>query len=435
MDPRLQAAALLADLDSRGGTAKERWDRDRTGAETALVLGTLRRRGTLDAILQGHASRRLGVLRPPTRAALRTALFELLYLDGAPAHAIVHAAVENVKALGRPGDAPFVNGLLRGIQRGFRKVPAAEATDPRRTLPRDGTAISFKKSVFPDRNHDPAGFLAARGSTALWIAARRLAELGLDRALACLELQARTPDTVVRVVAGREAEARAALSSAGLPLRDGPRPGLLVLPPSVRASALFEACGALVTVQDAVASLVAPFLAPPPSSRVLDACAAPGGKTTHLAELVGPAGRVVACDVTEERLAMVRENAARLSLDNIECVLVPADPGEGFDAALVDAPCSNTGVLARRPEARWRAREKDLRGLAERQLKILRGAAARVRPGGAVVYSTCSLEGEENLGVVESFLKRGGFLLEEARTVHAEEGGGDGGFMARLRRV
>ncbi|MGQ0612612.1 MAG: transcription antitermination factor NusB [Planctomycetaceae bacterium] len=435
MDPRKQAAALLADLDARGGTAKERWDSSRTGAETALVLGTLRRRGTLDAILQVHASRRLALLRPPTRAVLRAALFELLFLDDAPAYAIVHAAVENVKALGRPGDASFVNGLLRGIQRGFRTVPRAEATDPRRTLPRNGEALSFKQSVFPDRNHDPAGFLAARGSTAPWIAARRLAELGLARALVCLDLQARTPDTVVRIRAGREAEARAALSSAGLTFRDGPRPGLLVLPPAVRASALFEACGALVTAQDAVASLVAPFLAPPPSSRVLDACAAPGGKTTHLAELVGPAGRVVACDVTEERLELVRENAARLSLDNIECVLVPAAPGSEFDAVLVDAPCSNTGVLARRPEARWRAREKDLRGLADRQLRILREAAERARPGAAVVYSTCSLEAEENLGVVESFLKRGGFLLEEARTIQVDEGGGDGGFMARLRRV
>jgi 16S rRNA (cytosine967-C5)-methyltransferase len=447
MDARFQAASMLLDLHVRGGTAKGRWQEPRTGAETALVLGTLRRRGTLDAILAAHSTRRLPLVKPAALAVLRTALFELLFQDGAPPHAVVDAAVENVKSLGRPEDAAFVNALLRAILRGSRRVAPEEARDLRRALPREGAWILFARSVFPDRNHDPAGFLAARASVPPWIARRRLAELGFERALECLDLQARTPDTHLRVRSGLEEAARAALSRAGVPFRDGPREGMLTLPPHVRAAAVLEVCGPIVFVQDAVASQVAPFLlakdpagggrgpVPAPFTKVLDWCAAPGGKTTHLADLLGDSGKVVACDLTEERLVLVRENVERLGLRNVELRAHPADLPRDFDAVLVDAPCSNTGVLARRPEARWRVRERHLFGLAQRQLRILADAAAHARPGGVVVYATCSLEPEENAGVVERFLARGGFALEEARTVRPDEAAGDGGFMARMRRV
>lgn len=436
MDARLQAAEVLLRLHTRGGTAKDAWeDTPRTPAETALVLGVLRRRGTLDAILAAHSSRKLPLIKPPTLAVLRAALFEMLYLDDAPAHAVVQAAVENCRALERFADAGFVNALLRAILRGSERVSPEKATDRRRALPRDGLAILFKKSVFPDANADPAAFLAARGSTPPWIARRRLNELGLDRALCCLDLQAATPETILRVAPGRLDDARTALASAGIGFREGPRAGLLTVGAAVRVSAILEACGAFVTVQDAVASRVAPFLGAGPGMRVLDYCAAPGGKATHLAEIVGPAGRVTACDISAERLELVGENSRRLGLPQVECRALPADLPSDYDGVLVDAPCSNTGVLARRPEARWRVREKDLPGLAQRQLKILREAAGHARPGGAVVYSTCSLEAEENLGVVQAFLARGGFSLEEAVTVAPDEGGGDGGFMARLRRL
>jgi len=404
------------------------WTDLRTGAETTLVLGVLRRRGTLDAILAAHSARRLALLKPETLAVLRSALFELLFLDDAPAHATIHAAVENVRALGRHKDAGFVNAVLRGVQRGCRRVPRAEATDLRRSLPRAEVSLLFRKSVFPDRNQSPDAFLAARASTAPWIARRRLNELGFDRALACLELQAETPATHLRVAPGREDEVRQALTAAGIAFRDG---RLLTLPPTVRLGLVFEAVGAFVVVQDAVASLVAPFVAPERGARVLDYCAAPGGKATHLAQLVGPEGHVTAWDLSPDRLARVGENAARLRLAHLVC----EEPAGEYAAVLVDAPCSNTGVLARRPEARWRVRERHLPGLTERQLRILKDAAGFVGPGGTLVYSTCSLEPEENLGVVQAFVARGGFRLEDARTLYPDEAEGDGGFMARLRRV
>jgi 16S rRNA (cytosine967-C5)-methyltransferase len=431
-DARRSAAETLLALEVRRATVHDVWEGPRAAAETALVLGTLRRRGTLDAVLRTHSTRKIAALKPETRTALRVGLYEILFLDDAPSHAVVHAAVENARALGREADAGYVNGLLRAILRGSRRVPPAEDADARKSLPRAGTTIVFEKAVFPDPESRPGDFLAARGSTALWIARRRLAELGFARALACLDLQAATPSTHLRPAPGRGAEVEAALSAAGIAWRAGPHPLVITLPPQVRISDVMAACGALVVVQDAVASLVAPFLAPAPGARVLDFCAAPGGKATHLAQLVGPGGEVTAHDASAERLELVRENAERLGLAWLRC----GPPAGEYDAVLVDAPCSNTGVLARRPEARWRVREKHLPGLAERQRKILKDAARHVRPGGRLVYSTCSLEPEENTGVVQSFLGAGsGFRLEEARTLYPDEAAGDGGFMARLARV
>ncbi len=432
---RLQATRTLLELHLRHTTTKHLWKGPRAGAETALVLGALRRRGTLDAILQTYSSRKLPLVKPETLACLRIAAFELLFLDDSPQHAVVHAAVQNAKELERYKDTGFLNALLRGVMRGCKRVPTGEATDMRRMLPLNGESHLFGRSVFPDPRHDAAGFLAARASVPRWIAERRLDEWGLERALVCLGLQAETPHTYVRMAAGREDEVRAALESAGIAFSDGPHARLLDLPPSVKIGPVFQAAGSMLSVQDAVASQVAPFLAPEPGWNVLDYCAAPGGKTTHLGELVGPTGHVTACDVDGERLALVGENAERLGLGNIACVHLPAQLTGGFDAVLVDAPCSNTGVLARRPEARWRVRRKDLPGFAQRQFKILRQASAQVRRGGALVYSTCSLEDEENLGVVRAFVERSDFELLEARRVAPDEGAGDGGFMARLRRL
>ncbi|MEM8884803.1 MAG: transcription antitermination factor NusB [Planctomycetota bacterium] len=412
-------------FETKRTPARHQWVSARGGAETAIVLGVMRRRGTLDAILSTYSSRKLPLLKPETRTILRAGLFELLYLDGSPDHAVVDAAVENVRRMGRPQDVSFVNALLRGIRRAVQRVDLAGATDRRRALPREEFAWYFPRSVFPDRNHDAAGFLAARGSTARWIAERRLEEHGLERALRILDAQAETPATHIRPAPGTRETVRETLEAAGVPVSDGPHDALLTLPPQVRMSEVFELCGGEIVVQDAVASQVAPFLAPEPGWRVLDYCAAPGGKATHLAQL---GADVTAWDIDAERLDKVRENAERLGLTNLVC----AEPDGTYDAVLVDAPCSNSGVLARRPEARWRVKKKHLGNLIERQNKLLRVAAEHVRPGGVLVYSTCSIEPDENRGVVDTFTARGGAVLERDHTCYPDEWRGDGGYMARL---
>jgi 16S rRNA (cytosine967-C5)-methyltransferase len=193
------------------------------------------------------------------------------------------------------------------------------------------------------------------------------------------------------------------------------------------------------TVQDESAMRVGTALAPEPGRTVLDLCAAPGGKTTHLAELMRDGGRVVACDVDGERLRNVEALARRLGLTSIETRRVAAgDEGvpEGpFDAALVDVPCSNTGVLGRRPEARWRLRPGDLDHLVRLQRRLLLAAAGRVRPGGVLVYSTCSIEPEENCGVVQAVLQERGELRLEAEGESVPGRPADGAYWARLRRL
>jgi len=439
VNARLEATRVLNVLETKRTTTRHVWDGARDGATTALVLGTTRRRGTLDAILSTYSSRKLPLIKSTTRAALRAGLFELLYMDDTPVHAVVHATVENVRVLGRPQDHAFANALLRGIRRAGKQVAHEQATDLRRSLPRENFSWLFGRSVFPDRNTKPVEFLAARGSTAKWIAARRLAELGIDRALVCLDCQASTPDTYVRPAPGRVDAVREKLTAAGIDVQDGPHKALLRVAPGVKVGELFEICGDEFVIQDAVASQVAPFLAPQSAGsdlaagsdltgwRVLDLCAAPGGKATHLAQL---GADVTAWDIDPERLALVAENADRLGLANLKC----AEPEGEYDAVLVDAPCSNTGVLARRPEARWRVKERHLKNLVERQRSVLRAGAERVRPGGVLVYSTCSLEIDENRGVADFLVERGGFRLVEDRTCYPDESGGDGGYMARLLR-
>ena len=179
-------------------------------------------------------------------------------------------------------------------------------------------------------------------------------------------------------------------------------------------------------------------VAPPPGGAVLDLCAAPGGKTTHLAELMGNTGRVVACDIDEGRLRTVSELAQRLGVTTIETVRWsgerPEEVPEGpFDAVLVDVPCSNTGVLGKRPEARWRLRPIDVHQLTKVQARLLRLAISRARPGGAVVYSTCSIEPEENAALVRRVVESGPGIKVEAEETAVPGRPSDGGYWARLR--
>jgi 16S rRNA (cytosine967-C5)-methyltransferase len=190
------------------------------------------------------------------------------------------------------------------------------------------------------------------------------------------------------------------------------------------------------SVQDESGMHVAAAVDPQAGETILDLCAAPGGKATHLAELMRNEGRVVACDTDARRLQTVNELSRRLGLTILSTTRIEkdADPPEGpFDRVLVDVPCSNTGVLGRRPEARWRLRPDDLRHLPTLQTGLLRQAAMRVRPGGVVVYSTCSIEPEENRAVVEAVLPEMPSMHLEADAEAIAGRPADGGYWARLR--
>jgi 16S rRNA (cytosine967-C5)-methyltransferase len=229
----------------------------------------------------------------------------------------------------------------------------------------------------------------------------------------------------------------AALVQAGIDAEAGEHPHAVRLRETASVAELPGYDAGWFTVQDESAMRAAAALEISPEDRVLDLCAAPGGKATYVAERMGGRGRVVACDVQEKRLQTVNQLAHRLGITCIETCLLQAGgelPEGPFDAALVDVPCSNTGVLGRRPEARWRPRPEDLAELTALQTRLLLSALARVRSGGAVVYSTCSIEPEENAAVVRSVLSQTQAFALEAEEEMTPGGPSDGGYWARLRR-
>jgi 16S rRNA (cytosine967-C5)-methyltransferase len=191
-------------------------------------------------------------------------------------------------------------------------------------------------------------------------------------------------------------------------------------------------------VQDPSTLFAVDLLAPKPGERVLDLCAAPGGKTTYMAQRMKNEGKLVATDSSMDRLEFLKENCDRLGVtcvDVLPASSINPQTMQPFDRVLVDAPCSNTGVLRRRVDLRWRARPEELERLRKEQLELLARAAEFVKPGGVLVYSTCSLEPEENSGVVEEFLKaNNAFMLDESGDVLPMRDGFDGAFAARLAR-
>lgn len=454
---RSLSLAVLADHRASGRFAEDVLDsalaaaamapRDR-GLARELVLGTIRHRATLDAVAAVFSNRPLAQVEPEVLDAVRIGLYQLTFLERIPPFAAVGETVEALRSRGKPAAIGFVNGILRSVLRdldGRRPQPA----DPRRDVPLGpGRYMAFRRPVLPDPS-DAAVFLAAAHSYPIALVRRWLQRHGRDRTEALLAAGNQPPPVVLR--ANRRRIARDALVARliadGIAAQPAAHPSAVVLDkpgrPLVEMPAFAEG---LATAQDVTAIEVGEALEPQPGEMVLDLCAAPGGKSTHLAELMDDRGLVLAGDVSDEKLAMIAAGAARLGLTMIRTVradrLDETVSAEGaFDRALADVPCSNTGVLSRRAEARWRFRGEDLGPLSLQQLALLRQAGRAVRPGGLLVYSTCSIEPEENQRVVEAFLDgRPGFRLRDQTLTLPEAGPSaagwrDGGFRARLERV
>lgn len=352
---------------------------------TELVLGVLRRRARIDWTLQGAATHPLAELPARIRAILRSGCYQLFFLSRVPPRAAIHEAVELAKRYGHAGTAGLVNAVLRRIAAsGERPLPPAT---------------------------DAAARLAVEESHPQWLVQRWIDRLGRPEAAAlCAANNAPAPlyvrlnllhgpreALVERLRAGGAAVASTPLSE-GIEVRDG-----------FAERERMAADGAL-TVQDLGAMLVTHVLDPRPGETVIDACAAPGGKTTHIAERMANSGRVIACDVHQGKLAAAARRAAVMGATIVEAqvqdaralgVAVP----DSADRVLVDAPCTGLGVVRRRPDIKWRLRPQDVGAMAALQQEILTGSAGAVRPGGILVYSVCTTEPEEGEGVVSAFLR------------------------------
>lgn len=408
---------------------------------TQLVYGVLRRRGTLQALLQPFVN------RPPHK--VETWLWDALYLGACqlallthiPAHAAVHETVELAVSFGRPGARGFLNGILRRMAELMTEERTTTTAVDALPLER-GEYRRLSRPIFPDPAAHPQEYLAAAFSLPDWLVHRWLPRYGFEECQRLGFWFAGPAPLTLRcqpLRCSRE-QLLAALCQAGHAAEAGEHPQAILLHEPGPIRDLPGYAEGWFSVQDESAMRVASALAPEPGETVLDLCAAPGGKSTHLAELMRNTGRIVACDVDEQRLQTVAGLAQRLGLTIIETCRLRHESGAEapplpFDRVLVDVPCSNTGVLGKRPEARWRLRPDDLRQLVALQTRLLCLAMERVRPGGVIVYSTCSIEPEENGYVVETVLKSNPELRLEAMEEALPGKPADGGFWARLRRI
>jgi 16S rRNA (cytosine967-C5)-methyltransferase len=398
-----------------------------------LVYGVVRAQSTLDWLIErktGGRRQNAGI-----QNVLRLGLYQVFWLDRIPAHAAVHETVELAKREGFGPKAGFVNAVLRGFLREF-----------------DAT----KKMLAELRVSNPAvGF-----SHPQWLLERWEKRFGVENTRQMLEWNNTPPRVFARVNtlktdAGKLLEKwreenveydfvrRDFLQSHD---REGavhqdvkfdPETAIFALKSHPSLASLGSFREGWFYVQDP-STLAAPLgLGPRPGETILDLCAAPGGKTTYLAQLMGNTGNIVAADISEERLKLVRENCDRLGVTSVKPIQnsMLDDQHSDFDRILIDAPCSNTGVLRRRVDLRWRISEVELLRLQRGQLELLKRAAPMLKTGGVLVYSTCSLEPEENSIVVQEFLRENKqFKLDDERELLPFKDQVDGAFVARLSK-
>ena len=352
---------------------------------TELVYGTVKYKLKLDWVI-GQLVKKADRLETKARILLRLGLYQLLFLERVPPSAATNETVKLAKKFSHAGVAGLINGVLRAYLRAPQQVR------------------------WPDPEEDPATYLATMYSHPRWITARWLERYGWENTVSLCEFNNRPAELWIRANTLRcsAEELAARLEEEGCVADKSSRlPEGLLLKSAPAISRLSSFREGLFTVQDESSMLAAHALKPSPGQQVLDVCAGPGGKTTHLAELMKDRGLITACDVHEHRLRLIEENAARLGITIIRTILQDAarlgpEHHERYDLILVDAPCSGLGVLRRRPDARWRKEEKDVKALAALQKDILENALRALKPGGRLIYSTCTTEPEENDGVVEA---------------------------------
>jgi 16S rRNA (cytosine967-C5)-methyltransferase len=457
----LRAGMLLdATFEKRAGTLDAR---DRRWTQE-LLWGMLRRRAWLDFVVGDRVRGGLARLDADLIDLLRLGANQLLYMGSVPAYAAIAQTVELVKRRHGIGASKLANAVLRRVDRergGVPDEPALSAASvseapaasgvpalPDLSLP-DASALARQPGARPGVRPDPIDTLALVHSHPRWIVARWVARWGAEATERLLVSNNAEAPVVLRPFHTVREQLEAMLEAAGVHAEEAPLvKDSLRLPAGVSLTELGAFRQGLFFVQDPAATLVTHYAAIAPGATVADLCAAPGGKALELSKT---AGVVFASDRSVARLARMLANVKRLEVKNIFALAADArEPALGMvDVVLIDVPCTGTGTFRRHPDARWRLKVSDLAVMAALQRAIVRAAAALVRPGGLLVYSTCSLEPEENDAQVESFLaEHPDFALEPPPDgavpdevmdagrlrVLPQRHGTDGAFAARLRR-
>ncbi|MDP3028861.1 MAG: 16S rRNA (cytosine(967)-C(5))-methyltransferase RsmB [Deltaproteobacteria bacterium] len=419
-NPRQVALAVLDELDKGQETLDalmerafrkhftlERRDRALT---MELVYGVLRQRARLDWVIGQFSKTPREKIEPLVQNVLRLGIYQLFYMDRVPPSAAVNESVNLVKVNQPEWIARFVNGVLRAVERGREDIK------------------------WPDPKDDLPAWLAVETSHPLWLVERWTGRYGADAARDLCESNNKMPVLTIRANTLRLKRDQLLQFlrkevPAIVPAFYSPE-GLILKGFSGNVSDLTGYKTGWFQVQDESSQLVSHLVSPQPGELILDACAGLGGKTTHLAQMMRNLGRILALDIHGGRLERLKENAIRLGIQNIEVIKkdvmqsLAGLGGKKFDRILVDAPCTGLGVIRRNPDIKWRRKPEDLPIMAERQGRLLDEVAPLLKPGGFLVYATCSLEPEENEEVIKNFLVRHpDFEIEDPGSVLPQKAG------------
>lgn len=445
--PRAWALHVLLEVEERGAYAnlalgalldKMRPVKLDRAFTTELVYGTLRTLNTLDWVL-GHYSRRpLADLTPVVRNILRLGTYQIMFMDRVPDSAAVNESVNLARRHGHAGIVKYVNGVLRNLVRGKAGLS------------------------YPDAVQNPVESIALMHSHPPWLVRYWLDLLGYEDTMAlCQANNLPAPNTVrVNTLKTNTPALVEILAALGVKAQPGQyAKDCLYLDGFVSLGGLPPYREGLLQIQDESSILVGQAVQPRPGSRVLDVASAPGGKATHLAQLMQNQGQIIALDIHAHKIKLIEENCRRLGVKIVQPRVLDArtiseETVGTADYVLVDAPCSGLGVLRRRPDAKWRKDEEQIQVLADLQRHMLDAAAPVVKPGGVLVYSTCTITRKENRGQLEKFLDNhrdfrpeslAGLLPEELDhqgtldrgyvQIMPHRHGLDGFFIARLRKV
>jgi 16S rRNA (cytosine967-C5)-methyltransferase len=386
---------------------------------TEIVYGTIQHQRLVDFHLQPFLKQNLDQLEHWVKQLLRLSVYQILFLDRVPERAVVHESVEISKILGHRG----ITGMVNGVLRNFLRSPQASV----------------------EQIKEPIERLAVRTSHPTWLVRRWVDQFGIETASNICEENNRPPKITIRVnrLKGNRENVIELLAQQGFEVEETSyaKDGLRIISGgSVAQTDLFKE--GFFTIQDESSMLIAPLLDPQPGMKVLDACAAPGGKTTHLAEYMGNEGRIIAVDLHPHKEKLVQGNVKRLGTSIIQTVVSDARKLQDqlepdFDRILLDAPCSGFGVIRRKPDLKWKKEEADIERIAKIQYELLSQVSSLLKKEGQLVYSTCTLDQEENQRVVDHFLaEHRHFSVVEgsSKQILPHDFGSDGFFMTKLER-
>ncbi|MHC4755547.1 MAG: 16S rRNA (cytosine(967)-C(5))-methyltransferase RsmB [Planctomycetota bacterium] len=443
---RVVAAEVLNRLDLKKDYASTILSRflEKTNQKqraTDLVFGSIRNRWAIDMVISKLSSRSPERIPDKILNIIRIGVYELICCPGTALHAIVNEAVEQIKTIAGKKQVGFVNAVLRQITRHIKNRRAELAkVDIATTLPQSAEyGCEFDIKILPNPADHPADNYSSAYSLPKWLVQQWLDDYGGKQTRQICQAANRKPALYIRVntLVTTTEDLNEQFRQAGIDSKIiNTRLINIKSPASVTLLPGYEQ--GLFSVQDMTASLPVKLLDPQPNWKILDLCAAPGGKTTQLAELTNDKATIIVTDIDNKRLRLLNENIDRLKLHSVTVINYKdlqktVEQIGPFDGVLLDVPCSNTGVLARRPEVRYRINRKAIEAITKTQAKLLEKASKLVKPGGRICYSTCSIQNDENGLLIKHFLKNRSFeLVSETLTLPCAQKDHDGGYSAVL---